>query len=218
MPRRVLFPTPEPEKMAIRWPVIDHPNTKWLTDEEQVKLLLEAEGWEAVVLHFGLDYMMRRGEMMNATYEDFLPNMVRIRGKGKGGGKVRTVARHDDTDKILQLASEISGQRTGPILVEMWPWRGRPAGRPMELTSVDRILERLSKRTGIKTSYHPLRRTGGRNLWRLKVDIVAISEIMGHEDIRTTKKYLGINLNDMNEAFKIQSAWKRALLVEVSRR
>ena len=72
----------------------------------------------------------------------------------------------------------------------------------------DRI-QQLSERLGTDFSSHTLRRTFGRELYRSGVDIVVIATIYGHASTTQTIKYLGLDLDDMNDAmsrFKLKIA------------
>ncbi len=46
-------------------------------------------------------------------------------------------------------------------------------------------------------SNHTLRRTFGRNLYHAGTLIERISKLYGHEDIQTTLRYIGVNLDDI---------------------
>ncbi|HPD08928.1 MAG TPA: site-specific integrase, partial [Methanomassiliicoccales archaeon] len=63
-------------------------------------------------------------------------------------------------------------------------------------------LDNLSKRIGVKFSNHDLRRTFGRRMFRSGVPIEEISSILGHEEIKTTLKYLGLEHDDLTHAMK----------------
>ena len=62
------------------------------------------------------------------------------------------------------------------------------------------LLEGLGRRAGIRFSFHTLRRTGGRKYWECGVPIETIAQMMGHERMDMTKRYLGIELDHMREA------------------
>lgn len=76
---------------------------------------------------------------------------------------------------------------------------GDYAGRPMKTSGVYAMLERLEKKTGVKSSPHMLRhyfanarRQAG---WKLEL----ISQALGHRHIETTMKYLNITDEEMIE-------------------
>jgi site-specific recombinase XerD len=50
---------------------------------------------------------------------------------------------------------------------------------------------------------HALRSTFGKTLWRNGVPIEKVSELMGHEDTRTTPRYLALSQDDMADAMRV---------------
>ena len=49
-------------------------------------------------------------------------------------------------------------------------------------------------------------------LWLAKVPIDVISEILGHEDPRQTIRYLGINLDDQDDAMRRLAQYQNSLI------
>ncbi|MFA6870363.1 MAG: tyrosine-type recombinase/integrase, partial [Methanomethylophilus sp.] len=60
----------------------------------------------------------------------------------------------------------------------------------------------LCARSKVQFANHTLRRTFGRTLWLAKTRVETIASILGHEDLRTTVKYLGIKLDDQRDALE----------------
>ena len=50
-------------------------------------------------------------------------------------------------------------------------------------------------------------------LWKAGVPIETICVILGHEDIRTTIKYLGLSLDDQDEAMHLASEYEKSLML-----
>ena len=74
---------------------------------------------------------------------------------------------------------------------------------PYKRTAVDDMLKSIMEGSGVPfKGNHTLRRTGGRLMWQQGVPIETIASMMGHEDIRTTMRYLGINLGDQAQAIR----------------
>ncbi len=46
-------------------------------------------------------------------------------------------------------------------------------------------------------------------MWKARVKIETISSILGHEDIRTTIDYLGLNLTDMMEGMQAYAQYQK---------
>jgi integrase len=87
-------------------------------------------------------------------------------------------------------------------------------------TEIDQILGRLMKK--VETAYereidfsnHTLRRTSGRMLWKAKVPLEVIKEILGHQDPVQTIRYLGLNLDDQDEAMSKLAQYQNSLAPE----
>lgn len=60
----------------------------------------------------------------------------------------------------------------------------------MDKRNVQRILECLGKRTGVKVSPHMLRHTGATLFIRNRGDPFSLQRLLGHSDIQTTMIYV----------------------------
>ena len=69
-------------------------------------------------------------------------------------------------------------------------------------TGIDEIMKDLSAQVGIKFSHHTLRRTFGRTMFRSGVNVATIAKMMGHESTEMTLRYIGVDLDDMNNAMR----------------
>jgi len=65
---------------------------------------------------------------------------------------------------------------------------------------------------GFHFSNHDLRRTCGRMMHRAGVGIEQIARIFGHVDTGTTMHYLGLNLDDQDEAMMKLAQFQNSLL------
>lgn len=68
--------------------------------------------------------------------------------------------------------------------------------------SLDNVHYRVAKKSGVVYSHHDLCRSFGRNMWKLGVPLETISEIMGHENTKQTRQYLGINISGLTKEMK----------------
>ena len=134
---------------------------------------------------------------------------IQIAGKGKGGPKWRTVPFHRDTmrevsnwigerERIIDEAKQRKEVRVPDNL--LITYSRRYGLTPMRRTAMDSALKRAAERAGLECSHHTLRRTFGRMHWLAETRIETISALMGHADTRTTLTYLGVRLDDMQEA------------------
>lgn len=199
--------------------------TRWLTDQEAMTVKMAATGVERMVVHCELDLGMRRIEVLRLKTSDFqsgkTSNSVLIHGKGRYGGKHRTINWHPDTPAELEAYLDLRDE-----MVRKTRNRNPNVGVPDDLlvyerdgrlypysdTGIDAILGRLSIRTEIEFSNHDLRRTCGRMMYRAGVKIEKIARIFGHSDIRTTLKYLGLDHEDIGEAMQQYAQYQKAVV------
>ncbi|MCY9783173.1 tyrosine-type recombinase/integrase [Nocardiopsis sp. EMB25] len=122
---------------------------------------------------------------------------VRVRGKGRFGGKDRTVPLHAEVRASLELLlDELGRPASGPLV------RNRDGG-VLSTRAANTAVSALGAVAGIGPSDdgeafgpHVLRHTfgtdlvrGGSELAKEPVDLVTVAELMGHADINTTRRY-----------------------------
>ena len=216
-------------ELRIGWPRSMRVNVNWLEPWEAMLVKQEAKGVEKVIVHLELDLCMRRVEVVRLTPKSFHGSVVDIHGKGRNGGKWRTVNTHRDTKEIVgwmmmerRRLIQRARVRTPsvPIPEEMIIWQigERLSGYAEKGTGIDKILRGLKDRC--ETLYdrpfdftnHTFRRTGGRMLWKAGVPLETIKDILGHESIDQTVKYLGLNIDDQKEAMDLYAQYQDSII------
>ena len=204
------------KKMEFAWPDDDRITVDWLEPEEVIKIMRSAVGLEKLVIHLELGLGLRRIDMQRLTMQRVHDGYFDVLGKGKAGGKSRTVSWDEETPKIIE-DYYLWRNKTIKEVHKKYPmvWvpdslliyaKGKKIGE-YQLTAIDNIVPRVARRAGInrKITNHTLRRTCGRMLYKSGVTLVTISDILGHKDVKTTIKYLGLNLDDQRMAFEKKS-------------
>lgn len=211
-------------EMDLRWPPDMRINVDWLDLEQSVIVLNSCRSpLEEMIVHLELLLGYRRIEVKRAKISDFKERSVRVHGKGRFGGKIRTIPLHPNTWKVLTsyleyrqslIKENISRghllKDSGQLVVYMRSGETRS----FQDTALDNIIKRISGRCGIHFRHHTLRRTFGRNLWKAGVPIETIALMMGHEDMKTTVSYLGIRLDDMDQAMGMYQKYLQSALPE----
>jgi len=201
--------------------VIQDMRMMWGNDEDLVPEHLEtvvglrvmdaAQGMERLVIHLEMNMGLRRVELIRLRMGSFKPDYLEVQGKGRGGGKWRKVSYHKDTMSELAAYKRIREEEIAkaraknpqlrvPDSLFIYERGGRLY--PYQKTALDNLVKGLSERVGVRFSNHILRRTYGRMLWEMNehlpgtCPIETISNLMGHRDVRTTIRYLGIDLRD----------------------
>lgn len=190
-----------------------------MTESQENILLSEPKtALEQMVIHLELYMGLRSVEVCRLRCQDIhygrSPHLE-VRGKGRGDGKYRSVPFHEYTASILDEWLErrqelVNTVRTydpywedpGNLLI--WcHYKNKPLAGPYSEMggSLDRsVIIPLRNRVGFHFGNHTLRRTFGRNLYHAGVNLETIAKILGHESTNETLKYIGVNLDDMNEA------------------
>ncbi|WP_017625367.1 tyrosine-type recombinase/integrase [Nocardiopsis chromatogenes] len=122
---------------------------------------------------------------------------VRVRGKGRSGGKDRTVPLHAQARATLEeLLDDLGRPAAGPLI------RNRD-GAGLSPRAANAVVCALGAAAGVGPSGdgeafgpHVLRHTFGTDLVRGRgelanepVDVVLVAELMGHADLNTTRRY-----------------------------
>jgi len=170
-----------------------------------------SQGIEKLIIHLELGLGLHRIDMYHLTLSIIHNGCFDALGKGGGGGKKRTISWDEETQSILDeyyllrnqmmdRARQLNSRVKEPKGLMVYQ-KGKMLGE-YQLTAIDNMVIRVAKRVGIsrKITNHTLRRTCGRLLYKAGVDITEIADILGHSDVRTTLRYLGIRLDDQKKA------------------
>jgi len=204
--------------MNLPWGQDIRPNVDWLT-QEQLKVLrdLPMSPLSRIVINLELFCGLRNVEVIRLRVKDvrICEGYLEVRGKGRGGGKWRSVPMGYGTEEAIQqwlnernkIVSEYRKfHPEDDIPDSLLIWK-RYSGHRMVINSyserghsLDRaVIIPLRKSVGFEFSNHTLRRTFGREMFHAGVEIETISKILGHESIDMTLKYLGLNMDDMKK-------------------
>lgn len=139
----------------------------------------------ALMLYAGL----RISEVVHLDWRDvdLESNYLTVRD-GKGG-KDRSVPLHP------RLRSELES-----TLANRGPVCGREDGQPMQAKSLAHLFERLVRRYGLTISAHMLRHTFATELMNRGADLRHIQELLGHERLETTQRYLMVSTERLRSA------------------
>lgn len=204
------------DKVDIHWRLDQRTNADWLDTVNAKRLLTNPTITVPQRMAIALELTMglRRVEIIRLTMDKIYSDHIVVIGKGRGGGKPRTVP---VSNQFLELLPSFRAYRQGIILDAV----GRNGGDAVEVPNnlyLNIQGKRLCKysehgvgfdkafvipvREKMRFNYgnHTLRRTFGRQLWKNKVEIETIAKILGHENTKTTLEYIGANLDDMKSA------------------
>lgn len=206
------------QSYRVMFPSDTRPNVDWLSYDQAMELLkMWKSPLDEMIVCLELLHGLRRVEVSRLTLKDIhfetkTTGYLSVRGKGRAGGKLRSVPMHPDFKKsydrwmaerkeLLIQCDDLYNQ-DDHLLVYL---RAGKLHQYEEIKgrAIDDRINQLSNRAGFEFSNHTLRRTFGRELYRSGVEIVVIAVIYGHTSTTQTLKYLGLNRDDMAAAMDI---------------
>jgi len=219
------------DSLELEWPKCKRITVDWL-DENEERLVWKAlhdiaDPLEGAVISLELGMGFRRIEAMRLNCSDIKGKTLKALGKGRNGGKPRTLKLNEtvrgflsqwlyERDKIVRDYCLAHPGEPIPDIFFIHSRNGKLVG--YSETGIDKIVRRF--RTRMESMYartfdfsnHTMRRTFGRRLWEMKTPIETISEILGHESIDQTRDYLGLRLDDQDAPMKAQDDWVRSVV------
>jgi integrase len=163
---------------------------RWLAPEQLARLYRAARGRERVVLALEGFNGLRRVEVLRLRAKDidFGRRRLHVLGKGRNGGKWRTLPMFSETERVLRRLSPNPDQDAKVI--------------PLSRSGVDLVLRRVAQRagfpgSGLRVSHHDLRRTFGRLAHRAGMDLVQLKNLYGHTSLDQTVHYIGRDEDEM---------------------
>lgn len=198
--------------VKIVYPSDTRPNVDWLTYDECKQLLSTyMTPLQEIIVSLELLHGLRRIEVVRLKLSDLHDDYMTVIGKGRAGGKLRSVPYHPDFHRSLsrwmKYRNEMKWSTSDPMnqvdnLVVYLKGKKLVVYDQIKGAGITKQLKDLSNRCGIPFSNHTLRRTFGRELFRSGVPVEVIATIYGHTSTSVTMKYLGLNMDDMTDAMK----------------
>lgn len=150
---------------------------------------------------------LRVGEALGLRHEDIdaLRRVVIVRQRlNVNRARAKTFSREVPADPgLVRLFSDYLHEEYGPldcdyVFVNLW---AEPVGRPMSYPSVDRLVQRLRRRTGIEFTPHQFRHSYATDLLRRGVAVEVVAHLLGHASISTTvDTYSHLGVEDARRA------------------
>ncbi len=176
----------------------DNQRLRYLSTDEEKRLLAAAAAWPHLqdLIIVGLATGLRRDELFSLTKADVdlsLDLVTVIDGKG---GKARSVP-IDPGGEAHRVLTQLKRESQSD-----WIFTSPHSGR--KLTRVDKSIAEASKLAELDPpiTLHVLRHTFGTRLAAAGVDVRTIKELMGHEDLETTMKYIHLVESNKHQAVR----------------
>jgi len=159
----------------------------------------------AMLLTF-LDALLRLQELIDLELPDVNLQTCSIRVRHGKGDKERVVYMGRRLTRAMRDWLSVRGHVPGSD----WVFISR-SGDKLDPRNVQRILERLGQRAGVKVSPHMLRHTGATLYIRNGGDPFSLQRLLGHSDIQTTMVYVHMAGSALREAHARASPVDRLL-------
>jgi len=163
---------------------------RWLSQEQLVRLYRFARDRERAIVALEGFNGLRRVEVLRLRHQDVdvAAGRLRVLGKGRHGGKWRTVP--------------LSAETARALLVLPKPATPSQLLLPLSRSGADLLLRRAARRAGfpedgLRVSHHDLRRTFGRLAHKAGMDLVQLKNLYGHTSLDQTVHYIGLDEDEM---------------------
>jgi len=190
--------------------VLSEPEVLALLKMARVQAQAQAGTWHgkrnyALLLTF-LDAMLRLRELIDLELQDINLQTRSLRVRHGKGDKERYVYMGRRLTKAMRDWLAVRGHVPGAD----WVFVSR-SGEKLDPRNVQRILERLGRKAGVKVSPHMLRHTGATLFIRNGGDPFSLQRLLGHSDIQTTMVYVHMAGSALREAHAKASPVDRLL-------
>lgn len=207
--RAFLKTTPAPWNTALdglRAPKIRRKQPVFLTDEEaflleqacfRSKTMTRDRVFVALALHLGL----RLTEILNLRFSDVQEGWLRIMRKGAKEQRLPL------SPSLLSIINQWKSERVAAEGDWIFPGVVRlNREEPLTPRAAQLLLDRLVKIAGLQKSIspHALRHTFATKLASQGANLAALKEILGHESITTTERYLHVTPKHLEETLGIR--------------
>lgn len=174
--------------MAIKKLPENNERYRWLTEEEQKKLLSHCSGMTQIIVMIALKTGMRWGEIINlkwrqspnSNYIDFDNDAIVVHESLSKSQKSRFIPLSGTLKQVLQKVPKYSG-------AEYIFWNPT---KKRQLRTIRTSFENAVKRAEISDfRFHDLRHTFASQLVRSGVDLYVVQKLLGHANPKMTQRY-----------------------------
>ena len=159
----------------------------------------------------GIKTGMRISELLSLTVKDVWQydqpvDMLSLRKQVvKGKKEARAIPLNNDAKKaIRELKEWLSTQ-----VVELTPetplfisQKSQKGNEPISRMQAHRILNEAFRKAGLtgKLASHSMRKSFGTRIYTVTKDIMVTKELLGHANVNTTQKYIGVGMDKLRAA------------------
>lgn len=159
------------------------PRDRWLTYEEEKKLLEACPVWLREIVTFALNTGMRQGEILSLTWKDVnLFKGIAILQETKNGER-RAIPLNRTVWDLLKEKSRVRYLASDYVFTN-------EADTKMDGGNLRTDFMKVLKKAAIKEfCFHDLRHTFATRLVQKGIDLYKVQKLLGHKDNKTTQRY-----------------------------
>ena len=175
---------------------------RYLSLSESIQLLEAVSGPNEVrdycILTLFLNCGLRVGELVGLNVQDIREDTVRVLGKGN---KERQLYLNEACLDAIQAYLVVRPEPKEELRHKNALFVSRNKTR-LTTRAVENIVQKAVRQAGLDPKYspHKLRHTAATLMYQGGVDMLAIKEILGHENVSTTQIYTHINQQQLKQA------------------
>jgi len=159
------------------------PRDRWLTHEEEKRLLRNCPQWLGEIVTFALNTGMRQGEILGLKWR----NVDLLRGIATleitKNGERRSIPLNQTAWNLLRSMSKVRYLASDYVFTSS-------AGTRIDSGNLRREYMKALKKAKITGfCFHDLRHTFATRLVQSGVDLYKVQRLLGHKDIKTTQRY-----------------------------
>lgn len=156
---------------------------RWLTADEEERLLAASSSWLQEIIRFALNTGMRQGEILNLQWQDVdFTRGTLIVMKSKNGTR-RTIPLNTTVYDLLATKQAATGASSGPVFKT-------PLGNALQVRFLVREFCEARDRAGIRDfRFHDLRHTFATRLVQRGIDLYKVQRLLGHKTGTMTQRY-----------------------------
>jgi integrase len=170
---------------------------RWLTTNEQERLLASSSPWLREIIGFALNTGMRQGEILNLQWQDvdFVRGVLMVM-QSKNGTR-RTIPLNATVYELLAAKQAMTGASRGPVFMT-------PLGNELQVRYLAREFCEARDRAGIPDfRFHDMRHTFATRLVQLGVDLYKVQRLLGHKTSLMTQRYAHHSPESLREGVNV---------------
>lgn len=159
------------------------PRDRWLTYEEEKRLLDTCPAWLKEIVTFALNTGMRQGEILGLRWKDVnLFKGIVILDMTKNGER-RSIPLNKTTWELLKTKAKVRYLAGDYVFTN-------DAGNKMDGGNLRTDYMKVLKKAKIEAfTFHDLRHTFATRLVQRGIDLYKVQKLLGHRDNKTTQRY-----------------------------